>query len=234
MKNKKITFTNRELKKMLNTHKLWMHGEKGGMRIDLSNANLTGINLSNVDLTDADLTGVNLRYANLRYADLNNADLTDANLTGVDLTNADLRCANLTGIDLTNADLNNADLSNANLSNIKTNYHTLGYSLACPEEGNFIGYKKADKYLVKLLILEDSKRSSATTLKCRCDKAKVLDIENIETGEKVNEITSDYDKNFIYKVGEIVEVDNFNEDRWNECTTGIHFFLNKENAINYL
>ena len=279
MKNKKITFTNRELKKMLNSHKLWLHDEKGGMRIDLSNANLTGVNLSNVDLTDADLTGVNLRYANLtnadlryidlryanlsnanlininlryanlRYVDLINADLTDANLTGVDLTNADLRCANLTGIDLTNANLNNADLtnanlnnanlnnanlSNANLSNIKTNYHTLGYSLACPEEGNFIGYKKADKHLVKLLILEDSKRSSATTLKCRCDKAKVLDIENIETGEKVNEITSDYDKNFIYKVGEIVEVDNFNEDRWNECTTGIHFFLNKENAINYL
>ena len=219
MKNKKITFTNRELKKMLNTHKLWMHGEKGGMRIDLSNANLTGINLSNVDLTDADLTGV----------DLTNADLRCANLTGIDLTNADLNNA-----DLTNANLNNANLSNANLTNIKTNYHTLGYSLACPEEGNFIGYKKADKYLVKLLILEDSKRSSATTLKCRCDKAKVLDIENIETGEKVNEITSDYDKNFIYKVGEIVEVDNFNEDRWNECTTGIHFFLNKEDAINYL
>ena len=274
MKNKKITFTNRELKKMLNTHKLWMHGEKGGMRIDLSNANLTGINLSNVDLTDADLTGVNLRYANLtnanlryidlRYANLSNANLINinlryANLRYVDLTNADLRCANLTGIDLTNADLNNADLtnanlnnanlsnanlsnanltnanlSNANLTNIKTNYHTLGYSLACPEEGNFIGYKKADKYLVKLLILEDSKRSSATTLKCRCDKAKVLNIIDINTGKEVNEITSDYDKNFIYRVGEIVKVDNFNEDRWNECTTGIHFFMNKENAINYL
>jgi hypothetical protein len=83
------------------------------------------------------------------------------------------------------------------------------------------------------LILEDSKRSSATTAKCRCDKAKVLDIENIETGDKVKEIRSSYDSNFIYKVGEIVSVDNFDNNRWNECSTGIHFFVNKENAINY-
>ena len=38
---------------------------------------------------------------------------------------------------------------------------------------------------------------------------------------------------FIYKVGEVVYVDNFDNDRWNECSNGIHFFLNKENAINY-
>ena len=83
------------------------------------------------------------------------------------------------------------------------------------------------------MILEDSKRSSATTAKCRCDKAKVLDIENIETGKKVNKVNSNHDSNFIYKLGEIVSVNNFDNNRWNECSTGIHFFINKENAINY-
>ena len=110
---------------------------------------------------------------------------------------------------------------------------TVRYSRACPEEGSFIGYKKARNCLVKLLILEDSKRSSATTMKCRCDKAKVLEIENIETSELINEITSTYNHNFVYKVAQIVSVDNFDDDRWNECAPGIHFFVNKENALNY-
>ena len=117
--------------------------------------------------------------------------------------------------------------------NVKTNHKTLGYNIACSEEGSFIGYKKANDCLIKLLILEDSKRSSATTLKCRCDKAKVLEITDIKTGEKINSVSSKYDENFIYTVGEIVRVDDFDEDRWNECSTGIHFFVNKANAINY-
>ena len=110
---------------------------------------------------------------------------------------------------------------------------TEGYNIACPEEGSFIGYKKANGCLIKLLILEDSKRSSATTIKCRCDKAKVLDIINIKTGEKISSVASGYDEDFIYTVGEIVRVNNFDNDRWNEYTTGIHFFMNKENAINF-
>ena len=140
---------------------------------------------------------------------------------------------NLSYTDLRYVDLRYTDLRYANLSYIKINYRTLGYHLACPEEGSFIGYKKANKHLIKLLILEDSKRSSATTLKCRCDKAKVLSITNIKTGKEISEIASDYDKNFIYKVGKIVEVKDFDDNRWNECSTGIHFFINKESAINY-
>ena len=171
----------------------------------------------------ADLSNVDLRYTDLRYTNLSNADLRYTNLSYSNLSYSNLKYANLRC----------ADLSSANLKDIKTNIHTIGYNLACPETGSFIGYKKANGCIVKLLILEDAKRSSATTAKCRCDKAKVLDIENIETGKKVNEVRSSYDSNFIYKVGEIVSVDNFDNNRWNECATGIHFFVNKDNAINY-
>ena len=134
---------------------------------------------------------------------------------------------------LRRANLRNANLTGADLMNVKTDYLTMGYNIACSEEGSFIGYKKANDCLIKLLILEDSKRSSATTLKCRCDKAKVLEITDIKTGEKINSVSSKYDENFIYTVGEIVRVDDFDEDRWNECSTGIHFFVNKANAIDY-
>ena len=210
---------------------------------DLSGADLRCTNLSNANLTCANLGGANLTCANLssaylEYADLKYADLIDSNLRYVNLIYGDLRCANLEGADLSNADLNNANLVRAKLiraklKDVKTNIYTLGYNLACPEEGSFIGYKKANECIVKLLILEDSKRSSATSVKCRCDKAKVLEIENIKTGEKLKEIRSNYDNNFIYKVGETVSVNNFDNNRWNECSTGIHFFMNKNNAIDY-
>ena len=221
-----------ELNKILKEHELWLIDE-GGKRADLSNANLSYANLKSTDLTYANLSNTNLEYADLTYADLTYVDLTYANLSNADLTYADLIHADLSYSNLKDANLSNANLSSANLKDIKTNIHTVGYSLACPETGSFIGYKKAKGCLIELLILEDSKRSSATSAKCRCDKAKVLNIENIGTGKKVNKVNSNYDSNFIYRVGEIVSVDNFDNNRWNECTTGIHFFVNKENAINY-
>jgi hypothetical protein len=226
-----------ELNKILKEHELWVKG-KGGKR-----ANLRCANLENADLEYVNLKYADLKYANLSNTDLSNTDLRYTNLRCVDLRYTDLRYTNLSHADLSysnlsnsnlsNANLSNADLSNANLKDIKTNIHTIGYNLACPEEGSFIGYKKANGCIVKLLILEDAKRSSATTSKCRCNKAKVLDIENIETEEKITKINSNHDSNFIYRVGEIVHVDNFDNNRWNECSTGIHFFINKENAINY-
>ena len=216
--------------------------------VDLSNTNLSDANLRHADLSNADLSNANLRRANLARANLQDADLVRADISNVDLSNANLQYTDLKRADLSYSNLKYADLRYTNLSDtnlrcadlryanleyVKTNIHTIGYNLACPEEGSFIGYKKANECIVKLLILEDSKRSSATSVKCRCDKAKVLEIENIKTGEKLKEIRSNYDNNFIYRVGEIVTVSNFDNDRWNECSTGIHFFMNRDNAIKY-
>lgn len=221
-----------ELNKILKEHELWLKRE-GGKRANLSNVDLSGADLKNANLRYTNLSNTNLRCVNLKYADLRYTNLRYTDLRYTNLSNADLSYSNLSYSNLKDANLRCADLSSANLKDIKTNIHTIGYNLACPETGSFIGYKKASGCLIELLILEDAKRSSATTAKCRCDKAKVLDIRDIKTGDKVKEIRSSYDSNFIYKVGEIVSVDNFDNNRWNECTTGIHFFINKENAINY-
>lgn len=145
---------------------------------------------------------------------------------GWEIMRADLRCAALR-----DADLRDAGLRGANLTDAK-NVPFIPY--ACPDFGVFIGYKKADGYIVELEIPEDSKRLSATTRKCRCDKAKVLRILNMDrTVADVTEVKSDRDKNFVYKVGENVAVDDFDENRWNECSTGIHFFISFQEAVNY-
>ena len=41
------------------------------------------------------------------------------------------------------------------------------------------------------------------------------------------------DENFIYKKGEWVEVRDFNENRWMDSTTGIHFWMTREEAKAY-
>lgn len=133
--------------------------------------------------------------------------------------------------DLKGADLIGADLRGANLIGADGIY----IPLVCPDTGAFIGWKKVENGLiVKLEIPEDARRSSATGRKCRCDKAKVLAIENINgTPSDCNTAVSIYDKSFTYVVGEIVEVPDFCEDRWNECASGIHFFINRQEAVNY-
>ena len=106
--------------------------------------------------------------------------------------------------------------------------------MVCPEEGDFIGWKKARNKIVKLRIPEDALRSSATTRKCRCNKAEVIEIYNIDgtiADERI--INSSYDSSFTYEVGKTVEVQDFDTNRWEECARGIHFFINRQEAINY-
>ena len=192
-------------------------------------AYLSGANLRGANLCDANLRDANLRGADLRGANLYGAYLRDATLRGANLSDADLSGANLRG-----ADLRDANLRGANLCGARGNETTCMYSSACPVEGSFIAWKKAENKIVKLQICDDAKRSSATSLKCRCSKAQVLEIQELD-GEisDVKEVHSSYDCNFVYKVGEIVEAKSFDENRWNECSTGIHFFIDRELAVNY-
>lgn len=102
-------------------------------------------------------------------------------------------------------------------------------------EESFIGWKKADDGLiVKLLIPEDARRSSATGRKCRCDKAKVLAIENPDgTASSVTQADSSRDPSFHYTVGKMVEEPDYCTDRFEECAEGIHFFISRQEAVNY-
>ena len=164
-------------------------------------------------------------------ADLTEADLTWADLTGADLTEAYLTWADLTEADLTRADLTGADLTRAYLTGAKNVPYI---PMACPDSGEFTAWKKASGKIVKLLIPEDAQRSSAAGRKCRCDKAIVLAIQNLDgTGTGIDSVPSSRDKDFIYKIGETVIVPDFCKDRFQECAAGIHFFINRKEAVEY-
>ena len=252
----------KEIEKVLYEHKLWLNGDPNGKRANLSGAYLNCANLSGAYLNCADLSGANLSRAYLNCADLRGADLCDANLSGAylcdaNLSGAYLNCADLSGADLRGANLNcaylsGADLRGANLcdANLRgADLHeakNINIPMSCPEKGSFIGFKKAYfnkmknglyigyPVIVELEIHKDALRSSATGRKCRCSKAKVLSITNIDGSEcRYNVAISGYDKNFIYKVGEIVQVNNFDTNRFNECAPGIHFFITRQEAVEY-
>ena len=246
-----------QLKDILNKHKKWLLNENGGERANLSRANLSRTDLSRTDLSGADLSGADLSGANLSRAylygtylsgaDLSGANLSRAYLSRTDLSGADLSGANLYGTYLSGADLSRADLSRAYLSGadlsraylsgakIETELLNKFLPICCPEYGSFTGWKKADGgYIVKLEITESAKRSSAYERKCRCSEAKVLAIENADgSTAAVKEARSQYDSDFVYRIGETVRVDDFDEDRRNECAPGIHFFITRQEAVSY-
>ncbi len=123
-----------------------------------------------------------------------------------------------------------------------------------------IGYKKVNICnngawyygIVKLEILgrttwqgrkKGQRRPRALYTKCRTAKAKVLSIMRLErhrTGQKALKLRvkdraiSMHDRDFVYKVGAIVEpTQPFDPSPRNECTSGIHFFFDEDEARNY-
>jgi uncharacterized protein YjbI with pentapeptide repeats len=214
---------------------------------DLGGANLSGADLSGVDLCVANLCRANLSEANLIMANLYKANLSMANLCKASLYEANLCKANLHKANLCEANLCKANLSEANLSRANLceanlqkaslfetnlcranlyrtqNIPTIVFAITTiVPQGTLIVYKKlANGSIATLEIPTEAKRSNATGRKCRAEYAKVLDGNGV----------SKHDNSFIYKTGETVHpTAPFEEDRWIECASGIHFYLTLEEA----
>lgn len=215
---------------------------------DLSHADLTNADLTNADLSGADLTGANLSYANLTGANLSRACLIGANLTGADLSRACLLAANLRGADLTkanmmgadlrSADMMGADLTQANMMGAEGADLIMAQTRILPDGGDIIGWKKAwtvddQPIIVKLLIPSDAQRSNGMGRRCRASEAKVLDLQDLAGHSIATVAYSAHDPEFAYRLGETVESDGFDPDRWAECTDGIHFFITRIEAVGY-
>ena len=175
------------------------------------------------------LKGEGGKCADLYGADLRGADLLGANLYGANLRGANLRDANLYGANLCGANLRGAE----NIDSITWSVYTAFYPLQCPEKGAYTAYKKAQGLIVELEIPADAMRSSATSRKCGASKARVISITDVDGNPGGDSVASDYDSNFVYRVGEMVEVPDFNTDRWNECAPGIHHFITRAEAVQY-
>jgi len=210
---------------------------------NLRDADLSGIDLSGANLKDADLSGADLSEANLASTNLNRTNLTGACLIGANLYGAKLSKANLSKANLSRAnlaiavlseaDLTKAILTGANLYGAKI-YNTIGLSEYCTGKiltAPIIGYKacrdNGKDVLVTLEIPRGATVFSINEDQCRTNKAKVIDIEGSNRGKS-------YFYDVSYYVGDVFTIYNFNCQYNKECTNGIHFFLNKEDAYKYM
>lgn len=246
----KKELTQPELNKMIREHCL------DGKHINFNNCYIDGLsfsnfccenpnnklNLSSIEFTrsiivdcrfdDCDLVG-----CDFSQSELINSVFVDCYMMETSFCDAKVK-SEFYRIDFTQADFSYANLYNSSFKhcifdNVIYDMQTAFFTLQCPEEGDFIGYKKCrDNVIVKLLIT--GKRSSATSRKCRCSEAKVLEISKDPwTGLVPPYAVSKYDFNFVYRVGETVSVPDFDENRWDECSTGIHFFITRHEAEMY-
>ena len=149
------------------------------------------------------------------------ADLSRADLSGADLSGANLSWANLSRADLSGADLSGADLSGADLSNKD---FRLGKVLNEP----LTGYKKTKEGVV--ITVEIPKGAIVFSIngsKCRTNRAKITDMAENEV------LHSSYDRSFEYRLGQEIEIENFNLMYNVECASGFHFFMTKKEAEEY-
>ena len=203
-------------------------------RADLSWADLSRADLSRADLSRADISGANLYGADLSGADLSGANLSRAglswaNLSGANLSRADISGANLSRADISGANLSGANLSRADISRAKNHELSIAKTRILPE-GDIIGYKKTLEGVVKILIPKDAKRSHAFGRKCRAEYAIVLELP-----DSLEVCHSSYENSFEYRKGVTIKpTESFNEDWTEECSSGIHFFITKIEAEEYI
>ena len=205
MRNPKdILINGLQLSDILDTHLLWWKSQ-GGECANLSRADLYGANLSGADLSGANLSGAILSGAILSGADLYGADLYGADLSGADLYGA----KNLEQVDAITRILPDGDL--------------IVWKQARTKDGV--------KAIIQLKIPAAAKRSNATGRKCRAEYAK--DMKHFVDGKETKQkLYSDHDNSFVYEVGKIIRPDGFDENRWEECSSGVHFFITRWEAEN--
>ena len=222
--------TQEELDKIVEQHQHWVKGDCEGwehMKANLRGADLRGADLRGAYLSWADLCWARLDGANLSGADLNGADLSRADLSYADLSMANLSWANLIGADLRGANLCGADLSGVNLSGTNLSVDDkfrLGQILTEP----LTGYKKTKECVV--ITAEIPKGSIVFCIngsKCRTNRAKITDMDGREV------LHSQYDPNFEYRLGQEININDFNLMYNLECASGFHFFRTRKEAEEY-
>ena len=192
---------------------------------DLSGANFEGATLENVILTESDRTIMT------RETNFTNAKLCKTTKS---------RLAYFLARKIEKFYASNVKWP---LENVPTGLEDI-FPLVCPETGEFIAYKKVlastllppvtCSVIAKLLVPASALRSSAFGKKIRVSEAKVLSITSMNEEESFDIAYSIYDHLFTYRVGKTVKVQDFETCRWVECAAGIHCYMDRESACDYL
>jgi uncharacterized protein YjbI with pentapeptide repeats len=173
-----------------------------------------------------DCEGWEYMRANLEGANLYGANLEGANLEGANLYGANLYGANLYGANLEGANLEGANLYGANLygANLYGEDFRLGKILTEP----LTGYKKTKEgVVITAEIPAGAIVFCINGSKCRTNRAKITDMDGHEI------LHSSYDNSFEYRLGQEINIKDFNLMYNVECASGFHFFKTRKEAEEY-
>lgn len=219
-------------------------------RVVFKNCCFTHAVFNNAKLKDTAFFGCDLSYAKFDYVQADNlwivSHLKDVSFASSRLIDAKIRCepGDDGYVDVRGAQWKFGKNMIYIGSQIITNEDTDFCRIHCPQTGKFDGWKvlysKNKLAIAHLLIPDDAERSSGFGTKCRCDKAKVLDIYMLKNKKHVDTFTHNpffnnplFNIDCSYKVGEMIYSDEWDSCRWHECSHGIHFFMSEAEAIEY-
>lgn len=237
-----------------------LEAENNEHDLDLSYTRLVGLDFSYKSIIFGNFEGAYIENCSFRKSfsqatNFNGAIIKASSFCCGDFENTSFKRAKIKNCDFLGADFYKADFTRVAIQNLKWNQSTnlkgsqgfpddvIPYN--CPETGKLIvycpAYKKLepdprtgfDTCIIELEVPEDAKRLSGTSKSSRCNKAKVLRILNTD-GTDENSITEafiDNDSRKCCKVGEIIELKNFCEERWDEFAEGIWFFMDFQDAV---
>ena len=204
--------------------------------LNLSGRDMTGLDLSRATFQDCDLNGTDFSGSKMDNVAFYRNDLRGMKLRGCLARGCSFRGQDMEGIDLSGANIYSSVLEDAvNQDKVLYDDATKWYKMSCPEEGPFVAWKCCtDLRVVMLLVPADAKRCMATMETGRVSKAKVLTIKSIDETESFSWAQSTVDPDFYYEAGKWIEPANgFQEDRWKDSSPGIHFFLERQQCIDY-
>mgnify|MGYP001252273311 CR=1 FL=1 len=227
--------------------------------MDLAGAVFNACVLRNINFTGADLTSAVFIDCVVDYCVFDGAAMQRVSIRNTapstlsrsfyecSFDGADMRNALLSEAEFRRASFKRARLKGADfgVENIRERFNEAKFGgatgvprvavAACPALpiGAFEGWKRcADGRIVKLLIPADAKRSAGLSNKCRASHVMTLDITS-KIGNKCKNARSLLDsggQDCAYRVGYITEAHAFDDDRWETCAPGIHFFLTRYEA----
>ena len=178
-------------------------------------------------MTQEELNKIIEQHKHWLREDVDGWEEMKANLEGADLYGADLEGANLTRANLEGANLEGADLEGANLmrANLEgADQFRLGKVLEEP----LTGYKKTrEGVVITAEIPAGAIVFCINGENCRTNKARITDMD----GHKI--LHSQYDNSFKYRLGQEIEIKDFNLMYNVECASGFHFFRTRKEAENY-
>lgn len=207
--------------------------------VDCSSTDFIDYTFNNCDFSYCKMkchlsTGCIFSETKFNFCNLNGSVIRKCAMSMVAFT-----CSALYGVVFEDADVKFTQFYSCEMDNCDSCNSNIIFPCHVPSEGSFIAWKKAisvddGNIIIKLRIPEDAKRFCINN-KCRANKVEVLGFETID-GEKLPDTTivnSVWDPLFKYHIG-IIEICTFNDNPQVECGSGIHFFLSRDDAVNYV